>query len=455
MASQRVPVALVLCAGLAAGCGSLGRPEGSGGAPRSSPGEEEPGDSSSRSTASAGTGSRTTQGRPSAQPAPTTTSTPSTPSTPTTFPDAVRQVRDGVARLEVATCDGYGHGSGFLLGPRHVATVAHVVEDAAVVRVVLGTTSTAGTVVGLDRNRDLALVKTATPLSGHLFSWSRQDAQEGAEVSALGFPGDRPLTTTTGTVNGLERRSVIAGVTRYGLFEHNADTNPGSSGGPLIQVDGSVVGLVHAGPLLTVTGRQATVPQGGNLAVPADVARVRMNNWQTVPDPPMPADCDDGVDLDGEPLAFDNSDDVVQAVHTLRIHHESINNADADTALAQFVRPGNARTFSEGVRSSQNSDWELRKVVRGEDSIVVWLTFRSRQEPSLGPRERPSETCTDWSLDYTLTPARGLWLVSDVEPHEGVPRNAPCDELPLPPEEQEPPAGGGGTPSPAAQGHTP
>src|SRR3954447_10493926 len=84
-------------------------------------------------------------------------------STPTmsTLQQAFETVRSGVVRFEVAGCGTAWQGSGFQLSPDLIATVAHVVDQGQVIRVIEGTTSTAGTVIGLDQGTDVALVRTA------------------------------------------------------------------------------------------------------------------------------------------------------------------------------------------------------------------------------------------------------------------------------------------------------
>src|SRR4051794_32062060 len=84
---------------------------------------------------------------------------------PRVLPDLVSSVRSGVIRIEVAGCGERAVGTGFLIGPRLVATVEHVVEGAAAIELRgrggrLGT----ATVTGADAARDLALLRTKRPL---------------------------------------------------------------------------------------------------------------------------------------------------------------------------------------------------------------------------------------------------------------------------------------------------
>jgi hypothetical protein len=77
------------------------------------------------------------------------------------------------------------------------------------------------------------------------------------------------------------------------------------------------------------------------------------------------------------------------------------------------------------VESTRDEKIKVRGVTQSAGQVTVWLTFSSRQEAGRGPKVRPQETCTDWSLDYTLRPSAGLWLIAGTTPHSGT-GNAPC-----------------------------
>src|SRR5262245_27711798 len=82
------------------------------------------GGSSTTSTATkSATQSTTTVSQPTV---PTSTNQPSS-----SFPELVKRVRSGVVRIEADTCDLHSIGTGVILEPRLVATVEHVVDQAA------------------------------------------------------------------------------------------------------------------------------------------------------------------------------------------------------------------------------------------------------------------------------------------------------------------------------------
>lgn len=194
-----------------------------------------------------------------------------------TFADLVVRVRSGVMRIEVGTCDGKGVGTGFLIAPRLVATVEHVVDGAREISLLRdGKLVAHGTVIGEDAARDLALIRTDVPVSGYRFKLAARAPRLAEEVAAIGFPLALPLTVTRGSVSGLGRTVPIGGVQRQRLVQTDAAVNPGNSGGPLMTVGGEVVGLVDLG---------TSEANGIAFAVSAEVARPLLEAWQVAPQP--------------------------------------------------------------------------------------------------------------------------------------------------------------------------
>ena len=92
----------------------------------------------------------------------------------------------------------------------------------------------------------------------------------GSEAYVVGNPFGLYGSISAGVVSGLDRRLEIAKSGRVldGLIQVDAAVNPGNSGGPLLNRDGQVVGIVAA--LLNPTKEDVFV--GIGLAVPIDVA---------------------------------------------------------------------------------------------------------------------------------------------------------------------------------------
>jgi serine protease Do len=190
----------------------------------------------------------------------------------------VAKVKGSVIRIETNACGLQEVGTGFLIGPRLIATVEHVVDGASSITLkqgekVVGT----GTVVGSDQARDVALVQSSAPISAKQLQLASRAPALGESVVALGFPLGLPLTVTQGLVSGLGRTVPINGINRNQMVQTDAAVNPGNSGGPLLALDtGEVVGLVDLG---------TNMANGIGFAVSAQVAQPLIQAWTAAPQP--------------------------------------------------------------------------------------------------------------------------------------------------------------------------
>jgi putative serine protease PepD len=139
-------------------------------------------------------------------------------------------------------------GSGFVYDANgHVVTNAHVVDGAqsAKVRFADGTTHDA-TVVGVDASTDLAVLKVDAPSSA-LHPVELADSSQvavGDVVVAIGSPFGLENSVTAGIVSALGRSMQAPnGYTITGAIQTDAAINHGNSGGPLLDLDGKVVGV--------------------------------------------------------------------------------------------------------------------------------------------------------------------------------------------------------------------
>ncbi|MEX2091431.1 MAG: trypsin-like peptidase domain-containing protein [Pirellulales bacterium] len=167
---------------------------------------------------------------------------------------------------------GEGQGSGVIVDPAgYVVTNFHVVNGARSISVHLTDGRvTPASIVGADDITDLAVLKIDLP---NLIAadWGDSDElQVGDLVWALGSPFGLERSFTFGIVSAKGRRSGNA-ATRMNLYQEylqtDAAVNPGNSGGPLINIEGKVIGINAAifGPSY----------QGISFAIPSSVARVQ------------------------------------------------------------------------------------------------------------------------------------------------------------------------------------
>lgn len=183
------------------------------------------------------------------------------------FPDfasVYADVHDGVGQVLVATCsDGGFAGSAFLVSPSLMATAAHVINGASALQVSVGGELVDAEIFGVDLSHDLALLQLGEEVDGHVFAFSPQDPEPGTRIAAIGYPLGEPETLTEGTVSGLDRSIDTAGGRYEGMLQTDTAINPGSSGGPLLDINGRVVGVADA---------IRTDAQGIGFAVPATIA---------------------------------------------------------------------------------------------------------------------------------------------------------------------------------------
>jgi serine protease Do len=164
---------------------------------------------------------------------------------------------------------GVSLGSGFVINAEgYVLTNAHVVHNATEVRVVLseGGQDRPAKIVGIDLLTDTALIKM-DPVPGLVpLPLGDSNALEvGEMVIAVGNPLGLRHTVTSGLVSAKERVLPEGGETQLvDLIQTDSAINPGSSGGPLLNLRGEVVGINTA---------IASQAQLIGFAVPIDVAK--------------------------------------------------------------------------------------------------------------------------------------------------------------------------------------
>jgi S1-C subfamily serine protease len=183
---------------------------------------------------------------------PPTTPAASTPTCSVGQFDAARVEREaGPATVLVVT--EHGSGSGFVIRDGReqlVITNFHVVASGT--NVAAQATQPDGRqqsaqmqVVGIDRERDLALLRPTTPLGSEALELREQPPSVGDSVAVVGYPGvqdsNRVLTFEPGTVTALQRQLAF---TQF--IQTNANINPGNSGGPMVDACGRVLGVVAA-----------------------------------------------------------------------------------------------------------------------------------------------------------------------------------------------------------------
>ena len=172
----------------------------------------------------------------------------------------IAQQAEGAGASVVGIGQRWGAGSGIVLGPGRVLTNAHNVRGDQVTVTFADGRTAEGTVAGKDIDGDLAVIDVDTGGAGALPWADGASASIGTAVFALANPGGRGLRVTFGFVSGVDRSfRGPRGRRITGSVEHTAPLLPGSSGGPVVNAAGELLGIN--------TNR---LGEGFYLAIPAD-----------------------------------------------------------------------------------------------------------------------------------------------------------------------------------------
>ena len=201
-----------------------------------------------------------------------------------TLEQLYQQTMPGVVSIQVSTAQGDGLGSGFVYDTQgHVITNFHVVDGATTVEVDFSSGYKArGTVIGVDKDSDIAIVKVDAP-EAELHPLALGDSsnlQVGQTVIAIGNPFGLNGTMTVGIVSALGRtqtseHSVDGGgfFSAADIIQTDAAVNPGNSGGPLLNTSGEVVGINRA--IVTNSSTAAGQPTNSGIAFAISVNIVK------------------------------------------------------------------------------------------------------------------------------------------------------------------------------------
>lgn len=289
---------------------------------------------------------------------------------------AIRSVAQEVGSSVVGVGARWGRGSGVVIAAGKVLTNAHNVRGTDVA-VSFGDGRTAeGSVAGIDEDADLAVISVDTGGAAGV-DWAPEGtAGLGSLVFALANPGGRGLRVTHGFVSAVERSfRGPRGRRIAGSVEHTAPLARGSSGGPIVDREGRLVGLntnrmgegfylaIPADPALRDRldglgrGESAAAPRLGVAVAPAWVAR-RMRRAVGLPDR-------DGLLVRGV------ADDGPAAAAGLRRGDLIVQAGDRDVASADDLFEALDQAGADGTLNL--------KVVRGDEerSVAASLTGRT------------------------------------------------------------------------------
>ena len=176
---------------------------------------------------------------------------------PPAYSERVYQIiRPALVLIETDGEDAAGHaenrlGSGVVIDDRgDILTSLHVVKDASSLTLTFADGSQSGAaILNQQPENDIAVLRAKTP-PAQLFPavlGNLADMQVGDEAYAVGNPFGLYSSMSAGIISGFNRRfhSTSSGLDMQGLIQFDAAVNPGNSGGPLLNRQGQVIGIVE------------------------------------------------------------------------------------------------------------------------------------------------------------------------------------------------------------------
>jgi serine protease Do len=301
------------------------------------------------------------------------------------FVDSTRKVRPAVVQIRNIVRDRRGEevvqssGSGFVFSAKgHLLTNRHVIQGAQKLEIKTPDGTILGDieVIGADIRSDLAVLRYTGEKKLPIAELGDSDTLEvGQWVIAIGAPFDLHSSVSAGIVSARGRTGILANPGNKGadysesFIQTDAALNPGNSGGPLIDLDGQVIGINTA----IETGNQIRASVGVGFAIPINLARsigialiergvakrgwlgVRVNVWS-------------GADLKRE-HGLDTPTAIV-------IEHV----APGSPAAAAGVRKGDVLTKFDGANIRDVRALSARLARSGPDQTVELTVVRNRKE---------------------------------------------------------------------------
>lgn len=356
---------------------------------------------------------------PSPPPTPTATVTVTVEPSPTPTPTPhIDDALTAVGRIVTERCEGGGSGSGFLVTPDLVLTADHVVAEGARATITFpDDESPIGLApVRLEPSLDIALLRLERPVSARPFEIADHPAKRLQPVTVIGYPlGMTGVHTNLGTVSSTEDDARYSnGVTIEDVLTLDAAVNPGNSGGPVIDSQLAVLGLISGSAL-----NDGDPTEGLHFAIPASHLRTLVDRWGDEESGRFDGCGEDDANVD-EPELLMRTDHTLGTTfgELLAAHGRAINESDYSTAWDQFTvamkgRQGSLEEWSAGLASTRWIVVEIREVVQtGGGSAEVRTFVRTHQDTSSGPN---GQVCSIWPLTYDLKVENGEWHIDRVK----------------------------------------
>jgi serine protease Do len=295
---------------------------------------------------------------------------------------SIKNLAEGAGSSVVGIGQRWGVGSGIVLGEGQVLTNAHNVRGEHVSVTFADGRTAEGTVAGRDIDGDLAVIGVDTGQAPALPWADGAAASIGLPVFAVSNPGGRGLRVTFGFVSGIDRAfRGPRGRRITGSLEHTAPLLPGSSGGPVLDAEGRLLGIntnrLGEGFYLAIPadealreraaslarGESAATPQLGVAIAPGHVAR-RLRRAVGLPETPGLLIHDVSDDSPAARAGLAQGDLIVavggQDVNSVDDLFDALQAGRGGTIELKVVRGADERTIQVDLASGGQTDQEAQ-----------------------------------------------------------------------------------------------
>ena len=190
------------------------------------------------------------------------------------LPELVKRIKPSSVAIETFDSKGntLSRGSGFFVAPDRIVTNRHVIERSSRVEIHLmdGKKFVVKGVLAIDGEGDLAMLQVDVPRALALpLPIVRAVPQEGESIVVVGNPFGLEGSVSNGIV------SAVREISGYGkIIQITAPISPGSSGSPVVNMYGQVIGIATL---------QAAEGQSLNFAIPAErILQLKVSDLQTI-----------------------------------------------------------------------------------------------------------------------------------------------------------------------------
>ena len=180
----------------------------------------------------------------------TVEASPTTIIIPDAMTGSVNSVAEKTLASTVSIITETSSGSGFIISENKILTAFHVVSGAEEITITFqnGITRT-GTIEVSDYDLDIAVMTLDKPVDVPALKLARiENIRLGDFVLAVGSPLGLDSSVSTGIISNIERNSLFQNPLQRNLIQTDAAVNPGNSGGPLVNLNGDVVGIIQLRP---------------------------------------------------------------------------------------------------------------------------------------------------------------------------------------------------------------